>query len=77
MKKEFEYRLDKGQIECLDETMIAVYKQKSPAERIRIASDMRESARQLINDTIRAFHPEWAEDKIHNEIARRLSHDTV
>ncbi len=77
MENKIEFRLDNGQIECIDDTMAEVYKQKSPAERIKIASDMRQSARRLLNDSIRAFHPEWPEEKIQKEITGRLSHEAV
>ena len=55
-------RLDRGQIEVLDDEMVQVLRRKSGAERLAIAS------------MLRAEHPEWDEHQVNEETARRLSH---
>jgi hypothetical protein len=71
------FRLDKGQIESPDEVMVEIYKKKSPQERIKIASDMWESARQQIFSVIRSLHPDWQTEQINKETIKRLAHENL
>lgn len=73
-KENVKFRLDKIQIECPDDVMVEIYKKKSPAERIKIASGMWESARKQISAVIRSLHPDWKDDQINKEVIKRLSH---
>jgi hypothetical protein len=75
--KKLDFRLDKGQIECPDDMMVEVYRRKSPMERIKICSDMWESARQQIIAVVRSLHPDWKEEQINNEVIKRLSHENL
>lgn len=72
-EKELSIRLGKIRIESPDDAMVAIYKEKSPVERIKIASEMRESARLLISAVLRSQHPGWSEEKINKEVIKRLS----
>jgi len=64
-------------IEVVDELMARVLRDKSGAERLRIADGLFSFARELIESSIRAAHPEWDEARIRSETARRLSHGAV
>jgi hypothetical protein len=64
-------------IEILSEEMAAVLRLKTGAERLRIASLMFVSAREMLLNHLRAEHPDWEELRIHREAARRLSHGAV
>jgi hypothetical protein len=57
--------------------MIEVYRKKSPMERIKIASEMWESARQQISAILRSLHPDWQEVQINKEVIKRLSHENL
>lgn len=70
------HKLDDGQIECPDEAMIKLYRQKTPLERIKIASDMWDSAWEQVKTTLRSLHPDWNDKKIHKEVIRRLAHES-
>ena len=70
-------RLDPGQIEVVDDSMARVVRDKSGAERLRIADKMFSFARELIASSVRAAHPDWDEGRIQIETARRLSHGAV
>src|SRR5579871_320385 len=61
-------------IECMDDAMAEVIRKKSGAERLRIASDMYKSARQMLIAYLRSEHADWTEEQIIREAARRLSH---
>lgn len=66
-------RLDAGQIEVMDDAMAEVLRAKSGAERLRIVDNLARSARQLVAAGVRAQHPDWPQDQIDWETARRLS----
>ncbi len=70
-------RLDRGQIEVVDERTAEVLRGKTGAERLQIASDMYSSARRMIISHLRAEHPDWDEQQVVEEAARRLSHGAI
>lgn len=70
-------RLDKGQIEVMDDIMADILRRKTPAERIRIACDLWGSVHRMLTAHLRNTHPEWNSKKIEQEVARRLSHDAI
>ena len=70
-------RLDVRQIEVMDDEMAAVLRGKSGVERLKIASGMYVSARRVILHRLRTEHPEWTEEQVCREAARRLSHGAV
>ncbi len=70
-------RLDRGQIEVLDDQMADILRSKTVAERLAIADQMWMFARQLIASTLRSEHPDWDARRLEREIARRLSHGAV
>ncbi len=69
--------LDKQQIEVVDDKMAQVLRLKTGAERLQIASEMFSSARQMIINMLRSQHPDWDEQKINTQAARRLSHGAL
>ena len=64
-------------LEIIDEMMVDVLRKKTPAERLAIASGMWDSARVMIGGVLRQEHPEWSDEAIVQEIARRISHGKV
>ena len=69
--------LNRRQIEAVDDEMARVLRGKTGAERLRIASGMFSSARQMIINELGSQHPDWGEQKINAEAARRLSHGAL
>jgi hypothetical protein len=67
-------RLDRGQIEVVDDSMGDVLRAKTAAERIRIGFDLWTSTRNMLLVHLRKAHPEWNAERIKQEVARRLSH---
>ena len=63
--------------EVPSDEMVAVLRQKTGAERLEIASRMFGSARRMLISHLEAQHPDWDEDEVQQEAARRLSHGTV
>ena len=63
--------------EVLSDEVAAVLRQKTGAERLEIASQMFRSARRMLVTYLGAEHPDWDEDRVQKEAARRLSHGAV
>jgi hypothetical protein len=63
--------------EMIDDAMAEVMRAKTPAERLAIANGMWRTARILIEAVIRSEHPDWSEEAVGREVARRMSHGAV
>lgn len=61
-------------LDVVDEAMAAVLRQKTEGERLAIAHGMWTHARKMILSVLRGEHPDWSEEQIGREAARRLSH---
>jgi hypothetical protein len=70
-------RLNAGQIEVMDDQMAEICRQMTGAQRLAVANDMFESARRMLLIHLRATHPEWSDEQILREAARRLSHGAI
>jgi len=70
-------RLDRGQIEVVDNQMAEVLRNKTPAERIRIGFNIWESVRNMLRVHLKTTWPEWNEERLNREVAGRLSHGAV
>lgn len=70
-------RLDPGQIEVMDDRMAEILRQKTGAERLAIANGMYASARRMLISHLRTAHPDWSDEQVMHEAARRLSHGAV
>ena len=66
--------LDSRQIESVDEVMAAIYKLKTPTERLQIAFGLWRSAKILLYNNLRSLHPDWDSKRLQSEVARRMSH---
>ncbi len=64
-------------LEMMDAQMVAIMRKKTGAERLRIASDMYTSARKMLLSHLQAQHPDWRQEQICREAARRLSHGAL
>mgnify|MGYP000866532021 CR=1 FL=1 len=64
-------------IEVVDDAMAEVLRQKTPAERLGIAFGLWRSTRRMLSSMLRSVHPDWNEEQIDREVARRLSHGAV
>jgi hypothetical protein len=61
-------------IETIDDQTAEILRQRGPAERLEMAFGMWRSAREIITSILVAEHPDWSEDEVASEVARRLSH---
>jgi ABC-type transport system involved in cytochrome bd biosynthesis fused ATPase/permease subunit len=66
------WRLDAGQIEVVDDAVAEVMRRKTFAERIAMAAQLQRLAHALIEGRLRSDHPDWDDERIATEIARRI-----
>jgi len=64
-------------MEVVDDDMVAVLRQKTAVERLRIANRMWKSARVILRGAIQTQHSDWTIEEVNQEIARRISHGVV
>jgi hypothetical protein len=69
--------LDPRRYEIVDDAMVAILRAKTPDERLAMADNLWRMARDLIRDHLRQSNPEWSDDQIARETARRLSDGAV
>jgi hypothetical protein len=65
------------QFEVVSEEVAVFLRQKTGAERLEIASRMYSSARCMLMYHLQSIHPDWDDQKVEQEAARRLSHGAV
>lgn len=64
-------------IDVIDDAMVAIYKKMSSCERLKIAFGLMNSTRKQLYHNLRSLRPDWDEDKIRREMAKRISHGAV
>ena len=64
-------------IEVIDDQMADVLRAKSGAEKLAIADRMFRSARDLIRASVRAMHPDWSDEQVYAEAARRIAGESA
>jgi Rv0078B-related antitoxin len=60
-------------IEVIDAEIVAILRQKTEAERLQIAWGMWRMARDMLLNLLRSEHPDWTDQQVREETARRLS----
>jgi hypothetical protein len=63
--------------EIMDDCMVPVLQAKTPAERLAIGHGMWRYARNMLLAVIRGQHPDWTDEQVQREMARRISHGAV
>lgn len=66
--------MDSSRIEVIDDVMCDVLRKKSSLERLEIAFGLWRSAKTQLFNYLQSQHPEWDEEKIQQEIVKRMSH---
>lgn len=59
--------------ERLDPQVVAIMRQKSPAEKIAMIAAARRTALMLAAAGVRYLHPDWSDEEISHEAVRRVS----
>ncbi|HOC43283.1 MAG TPA: hypothetical protein PKJ99_09770 [Thermoanaerobaculales bacterium] len=61
-------------IDIVDDLTVEVLRRRGPVGRLEMAFDMWRSAREILTAILASQHPNWSEDDVSAEVARRLSH---
>ena len=69
-------RLDRGQIEVVDDRVAEILKTKSGMERLNMVWDAWTFFEKRIKTHLKNAHPEWTEEQIQREIVRRVTYGT-
>jgi hypothetical protein len=59
-------------IEVVDDTIAAVLRAKAPWERVAMVGQANRTVRQLIAGGVRVKHPDWTDEQVSREVARRM-----
>ena len=59
-------------IDVVDDDIAEVLRRKSPAQRIQMAAEANDTARMLMAGGIRFTHPDWSDESVQREVARRM-----
>ena len=65
------------ELDVMDDEMARIFRAMTGAERLKIANDMFVSARRMIASHLAAEHPEWDQERVERETAKRISHGAV
>ena len=65
--------VDPNRIEVVDDDVAQVLRQKTFAERVAMVGEVDRTMRQLLDAHFRWKHPDWDDEQIAKEIARRSS----
>ena len=66
------WRLDPGQIEVVDPAVARVLRAKTITQKVAMILDANKTMRKLIEGPLRARYPDWTDQQIQREIARRM-----
>ncbi len=68
---------DPRRIEVIDDATAAMFRAMTPAERVACAFRAHRMARQMVTAVVRNNHPDWSDDLVNREVARRMSGGAV
>jgi hypothetical protein len=68
---------EKRDSDVVNDDMARILRGMTGAERLKIANGLFVSARRMLASHLAAEHPDWDQDRIEQETARRISHGAV
>ena len=71
------WRLDPGQIEVVDYAVAEILRRKQPWERLAMAFEANKMMRLVLKAKVMREHPDWAEQQVSTEVARRYANGTA
>jgi hypothetical protein len=64
--------IDVGRIEILDPAIVRILRSKTPAERLAMVFAANRTMRLRLEGHLRTHHPEWTDQQIQGESAKRM-----
>ena len=68
---------DPRRIEVIDEATAAMFRAMSSSRRVELTARANLAGRALVEAGLRQYHPEWSDNHIHLEIARRMANGST
>lgn len=68
--------IDPRRIEVVDDEVARILRGMSGMERLRLAHEAWDLARQRLTAFMSARHPEWSPEEVRQEVAKRLAHES-
>lgn len=65
--------IDPRRIEVPHQRVAEILRGKTPAERLALVNEMWHAMRSMIQQAVRTDHPEWSNDQVNGEVARRIA----
>lgn len=65
--------IDPRNIEVVDPAQAEAYRRMTAAERVAIIGSVNRAARKLIAAGAKTLHPEWTQEAVQAEVARRMT----
>lgn len=62
--------------EAVQDDLVRILRAKSDREKFEIGAGMWRSARDMLRNYLRGEHPDWSDEQINREVARRLASGT-
>lgn len=69
-------KLNKGQIEVIDDRVAEILKKKTGQERLKMVWDSWTYFNKRLEAHLKNAHPEWTQEEIRKEIVKRVLHGT-
>ena len=69
-------RLDKGQIEVVDDKVAEILKKKTGQERLKMVWDSWVYFNERLRTYLKSNHPEWTDEELRKEFIRRMNYGT-
>jgi hypothetical protein len=64
-------------VEVIDDATAAMFRAMTPAQRVASAAGAHRAAQRLVAAGVRAGHPDWPEELVAREVARRMGGGTT
>ena len=64
-------------VEFMDREMVEILRSKTVTEKIAMVGAAHRTAKKLVACGIRGRHPDWTEEEIQSEVARRMINGTT
>lgn len=65
--------IDPRNIEVVDPSQAAIYREKSTPERVAMIAAANRTARAMLAAATRSLHPDWTDEEVDQEVIRRIS----
>ena len=68
--------IDPRRIEAVDDNVARILRRMSGMDRLRLAHESWNLARQRLTAFLSAKHPHWSVEEVRKEVAKRLAHES-